>query len=496
MTFSLKDEYLLYIGGEWEKAESGKMMEVENPSTGEIICKVSAAGEKDVDKAVKAAGKAFPEWSMTTPIERQDCLLAIADVIEKNLEYLSWIVSSEMGMPKASSLHLELPGAVDHYKYFAGCIRAEEGTAAVITPTQYGITIREPIGVCGLIVPWNFPLGIGAWKLAPALAAGNTVVFKPSINSPVSMLELARLIDEEEILPKGVLNIVTGSGSVCGDAIANNPSIDKISITGSVEAGQSVLRAASKSITPSTMELGGKSPNIFFNDCKMDKAVEGAIIGLGVYNQGEVCSAGTRVFIQDDIYDSFVERVCNILRKLEVGLAWDDKTEMGPIVSKTQMEIILKYIDIGKNEGAHLLLGGKRIKKENLMKGYFIEPTVFTEVNNSMRIAREEIFGPVLSIIKFSSEEEVIQMANDNDYGLGAGVWTQDINRALRVARAIRSGKVWINTYDQVPAHVPFGGVKKSGFGRETHKMALDEYSYMKNIFIEISEEPYGFYPE
>ena len=401
-----------------------------------------------------------------------------------------------MGMPKNSALHLEIPGAADHFKYFAGCVRAEEGASAVINPTQYSITIREPFGVCGLIVPWNFPLGIGAWKLAPALAAGNTVVFKPSINSPVSILELVRLIDEAGILPAGVLNVVTGSGKLCGDAVAKNPGIRKLSITGSVSAGRSVLKAVADNVTPVTLELGGKSPNIFFDDCNMDQAVEGAVIGLGVYNQGEVCSAGTRAFVHERIYDEFVKRVSSVLSKLPVGPAWNDETEMGPIVSKGQLDKIMDYIEIGKKEGATLYSGGSRLDSGYLGKGYFMEPAVFTDVANSMRIAREEIFGPVLAVIKFSTEEEVIRMANDNDYGLGAGVWTRDINRAIRVSRGIESGKVWVNTYDQVPANVPFGGIKKSGFGRETHKMALDEYSYMKNIMIETGDEPYGFYSE
>jgi aldehyde dehydrogenase (NAD+) len=496
MTLNLKEEYQLYIGGEWIRPKSRQMMEVRNPSTGEILAKVPAAGKEDVDAAVQAARAAFAEWSQTTPIQRQDALLKIAEVLNEHAEYLAEVVSTEMGMPKSSSSFLEVPGAVDHFKYFAGCIRAEEGFVATIDPENMGVTIREPIGVCGLIVPWNFPLGIGAWKLAPALAAGNTVVFKPSSYSPLSILEAARLIDEAGILPKGVLNVVTGGGNTCGKALTSHPGIDKLSLTGSVEAGKSVLGEASCHVTPTTMELGGKSPNIFFDDCNMDKAVEGAVIGLGVYNQGEVCSAGTRAFVQAGIYDEFVRRVCNVLEHLKVGVAWDDDTGMGPIVSKEQLEKILSYIELGKKEGAVLKVGGHRITTPPLDKGNFVEPAVFVDVTNSMRIAREEIFGPVLCVIRFETEEEAVAMANDSEYGLGSGVWTQSFNKALRVAKAIQTGKVWVNTYDQVPAHVPFGGCKRSGFGRETHKMALDEYSNFKNIYLSFGEKPLGFYPE
>ena len=496
MSFTTREKYQLYINGTWTEPLKSRYRDIINPSTGKLLCSAASSSEADVDKAVQAAAQAFPVWKKTTPVERQNALLKIAALIEENLEYLAWLVSTEMGMPKESSLHLEVPGAADHFRYFAGCVRAEEGNAAVIDPTQYGITIREPLGVCGLIVPWNFPLGIGSWKLAPALAAGNTIVFKPSINSPVSILELARLIDEAQVLPPGVLNIVTGSGSECGEALAKNPGIAKISLTGSVEAGRKVLHNAAETITPATMELGGKSPNIIFSDCNMDQAVEGAVIALGIYNQGEVCSAGTRAFVHNDIHDEFVSRLCALLEKQKVGPAWDDNTGMGPIVSKSQLEKIENYIRIGIDEGANLRSGGKRPEDPELKDGYYIQPTLFTEVKNSMTIAREEIFGPVLAVIPFSTEEEAIAMANDNDYGLGAGVWTQDINRAIRVSRALESGKVWVNTYDQVPAHVPFGGCKLSGYGRETHKMALDEYSYMKNIFIETSGQPYGFYPE
>ncbi len=496
MALNLKKEYKLYIGGEWVSPKSGKMMEVRNPSNGEILTHVPSAGPEDIDAAVAAAHAAFPEWSQTTPIQRQDALLKIAEVLDHNAEYLAEVVSSEMGMPKGSSTFIEIPGAVDHFKYFAGCIRAEEGFVATIDPENMGVTIREPIGVCGLIVPWNFPMGIGSWKLAPALAAGNTVVFKPSSYSPLSILEAARLIDEAGILPKGVFNVVTGGGESCGKALTSHPGIDKLSLTGSVGAGKSVLSEASCHITPTTMELGGKSPNIFFDDCNMDKAVEGAIIGLGVYNQGEVCSAGTRAFVQAGIYDAFVDRVCKILANLKVGPAWDDETGMGPIVSPEQMEKILSYIELGKQEGATLKVGGHRILTEPLDKGNYLEPTVFVDVANSMRIAQEEIFGPVLCVIKFETEEEAVRMANDNEYGLGSGVWTQNFSKALRVAKAIRTGKVWVNTYDQVPANVPFGGCKRSGFGRETHKMALDEYSNFKNIYLAFGEAPYGLYPE
>jgi aldehyde dehydrogenase (NAD+) len=496
MALDLRETYGFHIGGVWVEPGSGRTMEVVNPSTGEMLCRVGDGGSGDVDGAVAAARSACKAWGRTTALRRQDALNGIARILEENGEYLAEIVSSEMGMPREVSTEIELPGAADHFKYFAGCIRAEEGFVAAIDGESYGITLREPRGVCGLIVPWNFPLGIAAWKLAPALAAGNTVVIKPSSASPVSLLEMARLIGEADVLPKGVLNVVTGSGATCGRALAAHPGVDKLSITGSVEAGRSVLSDAASNVTPATMELGGKSPNIFFEDCDMDMAVEGALLGLGVYNQGEVCSAGTRALVQASIHDEFVRRVVAVMERIRIGVAWDEKTQMGPLVSREQMEKVLSYVEIGRKEGATLVTGGSRITDPPLDRGWFVRPAVFTKVDNGMRIAREEIFGPVLCVIPYETEEEAIALANESEYGLAAGVWTRDVNRVFRVSRELKTGKVWVNTYDQVPAHVPFGGSKRSGYGRETHKMALDEYSTFKNIYLSLADRPMGLYPE
>jgi acyl-CoA reductase-like NAD-dependent aldehyde dehydrogenase len=370
-------------------------------------------------------------------------------------------------------------------------VRAEEDEAVMLDKETMSIILREPIGVVGQIIPWNFPLLMAAWKLAPALAAGDTVVIKPSSATSLSILELVKILNE--ILPPGVVNIITGKGSVAGNYILEHEGFRKLAFTGSTDVGYTVAEAAAKKLIPSTLELGGKSANIFFPDCPWEKAIEGATLGI-LFNQGQVCCAGSRAFVHEKIYDKFIAELIEKFKKVKVGLPWEKDTMMGPLVNEAQLHKVLEYIRIGKNEGAKLAYGGNRIESNNLSKGFFMEPTIFVDVNNKMRIAQEEIFGPVLCVIKFKEEDEVIKMANDSEFGLAGAVWTKDINRAIKVARSIETGRMWINNYNNLPAHAPFGGYKKSGIGRETHKMMLDHYTQKKNIFIHLSEKKLGLY--
>lgn len=395
------------------------------------------------------------------------------------------------GKPIRESSNIDLPLAVDHFRYFAGVVRAEEDEAVMLDKETMSIILREPIGVVGQIIPWNFPLLMAAWKLAPALAAGDTVVIKPSSATSLSILELVKILNE--ILPPGVVNIITGKGSVAGNYILEHEGFRKLAFTGSTDVGYTVAEAAAKKLIPSTLELGGKSANIFFPDCPWEKAIEGATLGI-LFNQGQVCCAGSRAFVHEKIYDKFIAELIEKFKKVKVGLPWEKDTMMGPLVNEAQLHKVLEYIRIGKNEGAKLAYGGNRIESNNLSKGFFMEPTIFVDVNNKMRIAQEEIFGPVLCVIKFKEEDEVIKMANDSEFGLAGAVWTKDINRAIKVARSIETGRMWINNYNNLPAHAPFGGYKKSGIGRETHKMMLDHYTQKKNIFIHLSEKKLGLY--
>jgi aldehyde dehydrogenase (NAD+) len=353
------------------------------------------------------------------------------------------------------------------------------------------ITLQEPIGIVGQIIPWNFPLLMGAWKIAPALAAGCCVVIKPSSTTSLSLLELAKLLDR--VLPPGVLNVITGRGSVSGNAMLEHRGFRKLAFTGSTEVGYRIAEAAAQKLIPTTLELGGKSANIFFPDCPWEKAIEGLQMGI-LFNQGQVCCAGSRVFVHEEIYDRFVADAVAAFNQVKVGLPWEKDTVMGAQIDETQLEKILSYVEIGKDEGARVACGGHRLSEGALAKGAFMRPTLLVDVDNRMRVAREEIFGPVAAVIKFSTEEEVIAMANDSEYGLGGAVWTRDINRALRVAGAVETGRMWINNYNNLPAHSPFGGYKKSGIGRETHKVMLSHYTQMKNIFISLSEAPMGLY--
>jgi acyl-CoA reductase-like NAD-dependent aldehyde dehydrogenase len=483
--------YKLFIDGKWVDGKEGKTFDTYCPANGELLATCVDAGKEDVDLAVQAAWKAFDSWKNTSPVERAAILLKIADLIDANAEKLAIVETMDNGKPIRETMAVDVPLASDHFRYFAGAIRAEEGTAVMIDKDHMSIILSEPIGVVGQIVPWNFPFLMAAWKIAPALAAGCAVVIKPSSTTPLATLEFAKLL--QEAVPPGVVNVVTGRGSTTGEYMLSHPGFRKLAFTGSTEVGYSIARAAADKLIPATLELGGKSVNIYFPDCQWDRAIEGVQIGI-LFNQGQVCCAGSRVFVHEDIYDKFVAECVTAFNKVKVGLPWEKDTIMGSQINETQLKKILSYIEIGKKEGACVACGGERVVQGELAKGAFMKPTILADVTNNMRVAQEEIFGPVACFIKFRDEDEVIKMANDNEYGLGGAVWTRDINRALRVARAIETGRMWINDYNNLPAHAPFGGYKKSGIGRETHKMMLAHYTQKKNIFISMSEAKSGMY--
>ncbi|MDY3115010.1 MAG: aldehyde dehydrogenase family protein [Sutterella sp.] len=480
-------KYGLFINGEWVDAEGGKTFETFNPATGEKLADCADASPADIDRAVAAARAAFPAWSKTSPEQRANLLLKIADLVEANLDRLAKIETMDNGKPIRETTLVDLPLTVDHFRYFAGALRAEEGSATMIDENTLSIVLHEPIGVVGQIIPWNFPILMAAWKLAPALAAGNTVVIKSSSATPLSLNELVKLM--AQVLPPGVVNVITGRGAVSGQAMLDNPGFDKLAFTGSTDVGYSVAEAAAKRLIPATLELGGKSANIVFDDAQLDKAIEGAQIGI-LFNQGQVCCAGSRIFVQEGIYDEFVKKLGEAFEKVVVGDPLDMKTQVGSQVNVRQLNKIMSYVEVAKQEGASIVAGGKPASD----KGAFMRPTLIADANNQMRVAQEEIFGPVAVVIKFKTEEDAIKMANDSEYGLGGAVWTRDINRAFRVANAVRTGRMWVNTYNELPAHAPFGGYKKSGIGRETHKMMLAHYSQAKNIYISLSEAKRGFF--
>ncbi len=488
----LKESYGLYIGGEWRPASDGALYTSTNPANGEVLAQCAQATKEDVDAAVAAAWEAFPEWKKTTKEERAAILDKIGDRIEENMELLAKVESMDNGKPIRETMAIDVPYSVRHFHYYASLIRTDEGVASILDGGMMSLVLREPIGVVGQIVPWNFPFLMAAWKLAPAIAAGDCIVFKPSSTTSLSMLVFTELI--QDLLPAGVLNLITGSGGKSGQYLLDHPDLCKLAFTGSTEIGKDVAIAAANKLIPATLELGGKSANIIFNDCNWEAAIDGVQLGI-LFNQGQVCCAGSRVFVQEDIYDKFVAELVKAFQKVKVGDPLDPNTQMGAQINKKQAEKILSYVEIAKEEGATIATGGDYYTENGCDKGSFVQPTLITNVTNDMRVAQEEIFGPVAVVIKFKTEDEVVAMANDSTYGLGGAVWSKDIHRALRVARNIETGRMWVNTYNQIPEGAPFGGYKQSGIGRENDKAILDAYSQTKNIMINLNDAPSGFYP-
>lgn len=492
---NFKDTYDNFIGGKWVKPLKGDYFESISPVDGDSFTKVARSTKEDVDKALDAAWEAAKTWNKTSATERSNVLLKIADIIEENIETLARAETWDNGKPIRETTNADLPLAVDHFRYFAGVIRAEEGGASELDQNTVSLNIWEPLGVVGQIIPWNFPILMAAWKLAPALAAGNCVVLKPAEQTPVGIMILAELI--QDVIPAGVLNIINGFGLEAGKPLASSSRINKIAFTGETTTGQMIMQYASKNIIPVTLELGGKSPNIFFksvmdaDDAFLDKAIEGAV--LFAFNQGEVCTCPSRILVEESIFDEFMERVVERTKAIKIGHPLDPETMMGAQASNDQYEKILNYINIGKEEGCEVLLGGDAAYNEGLEGGYYIQPTIF-KGNNKMRVFQEEIFGPVVCVTSFKNEDEAIEIANDTLYGLGAGVWTRDMHQAYQISREVKAGRVWVNNYHAYPAHAPFGGYKKSGIGRENHKMMLDHYRQTKNMLISYDKNKLGFF--
>jgi len=492
----LRKQYDNYIGGRWIAPQSGLYFDNVTPVTGEVLCRIARSNAADVELALDAAHAAKSAWGRTSPAERANLLERIAQRIQDNLELLATVETWDNGKPIRETMAADMPLTVDHFRYFAGCIRAQEGGVSQIDATTVAYHFHEPLGVVGQIIPWNFPILMAAWKLAPALAAGNCVVLKPAEQTPLSILILMGLI--EDILPPGVLNIVNGFGLEAGKPLASNPRIRKIAFTGETTTGRLIMQYASQNLIPVTLELGGKSPNIFFEDVMreddafFDKALEG--FAMFALNQGEVCTCPSRALVQASIYDDFMERAIQRVEAIKQGNPLDKSTMIGAQASSEQLEKILSYIDIGKQEGANVLTGGHRAKlAAPLAGGYYVEPTVF-EGHNKMRVFQEEIFGPVVSVATFKDDDEALAIANDTLYGLGAGIWTRDLNRAYNFGRNIEAGRVWTNCYHLYPAHAAFGGYKQSGIGRENHKMMLDHYQQTKNMLVSYSPDKLGFF--
>ena len=478
-------KYQLFIDGQWVDSESGKTFKTPNPATGDTLAEVAEADKADIDKAVAAARRAFDgKWSKMSARDRGRLLYKLSQLIEENTAELAALETADNGKPIKESLYVDLPQVVENFEYFAGWATKIEGETIPVPGKMFNYTLREPIGVCGQIIPWNFPLLMAAWKLAPALAAGNTVVLKPAEQTPVGAMELAKLIQEAGF-PEGVVNIVPGYGETAGAALAAHPGIDKVAFTGSTEVGKMIAKAAADNLTKVSLELGGKAPNIVFADSDMDQAVAGAMMGI-FYNQGQVCCAGSRLFVEESVKDQFLDKLSEKAGKIAVGDPMDKATQMGPQVSEEQLNRIKGYVDVAREEGATVLAGGQTPQLDAaFQKGYFFTPTIFSEVKNSMRVAQEEIFGPVLAIITFDEVEEAIAIANRSQYGLVAGVWTRDINKAMTISSRIKSGQVYVNTYGAGGGvELPFGGYKKSGYGREKGLESLASYTQVKNVCI------------
>ena len=491
-----KAKYDNFIGGKWVAPVKGGYFDVITPITGRPYTQAARSTAEDIELALNAAHAAADRWGRTAVAERANVLLKIADRLEANLEKLAYAETIDNGKGIRETLNADIPLAVDHFRYFAGCIRAQEGSIGEIDETTVAYHYHEPLGVVGQIIPWNFPILMAAWKLAPAIAAGNCVVLKPAEQTPISILLVAELI--ADILPAGVLNIVNGYGREAGLPLATSRRIAKIAFTGSTTTGRLIAQAAANNLIPATLELGGKSPNIFFEDVAeadddfFDKALEGLV--LFAFNQGEVCTCPSRALIQESIYEKFMKRALARVKAIKMGNPLDSDTMMGAQASKEQLTKILTYLDLGKQEGAEVLIGGARAQLAGeLAEGYYVQPTLF-KGHNKMRIFQEEIFGPVLAVTTFKDEAEALAIANDTLYGLGAGVWSRDANTCYRMGRGIKAGRVWTNCYHAYPAHAAFGGYKESGIGRETHKVMLDHYQQTKNLLVSYSPKKLGFF--
>jgi aldehyde dehydrogenase len=491
-----KSRYENYIGGKWQAPLKGEYFDVITPISGKVYTQAARSDAEDIELALDAAHAAADSWGRTSAGERSNLLLKIADRLEANLEKLAYAETVDNGKPIRETLNADIPLTIDHFRYFAGCLRAQEGALSEIDENTIAYHFHEPLGVVGQIIPWNFPILMAAWKLAPAIGAGNCVVLKPAESTPISIMVMLELIGD--LLPAGVLNVVNGFGREAGMSLATSKRIAKIAFTGSTATGRVIAQAAATNLIPATLELGGKSPNIFFADVAdadddfFDKAIEGLV--LFAFNQGEVCTCPSRALIHESIYDKFMARVLTRVKAIKQGSPLDTDCMMGAQASQVQMDKIMSYMDIGINEGAELLVGGQRADMPaDLAGGYYVQPTLF-KGHNKMRIFQEEIFGPVLAVTTFKDEAEALALANDTPYGLGAGVWSRDGSVAYRMGRAIKAGRVWTNCYHAYPAHATFGGYKESGIGRETHKMMLDHYQQTKNLLVSYNPKKLGFF--
>jgi aldehyde dehydrogenase len=492
----IRNRYDNFIGGAWTAPAKGSYFVNVSPINGQPLCEIARSTAEDVDKALDAAHKAQAHWGKTSPAARAEILNKVADRMEQNLRVLALAETLDNGKPIRETLAADIPLAIDHFRYFAGCVRAQEGSISEIDENTVAYHYHEPLGVVGQIIPWNFPILMATWKLAPALAAGNSVVLKPAEQTPFSIMVLMDVIGD--LLPPGVINVVNGFGVEAGKPLASSPRIAKVAFTGETTTGRLIMQYAAENIIPVTLELGGKSPNIFFadvfaeDDALADKTLEG--FTMFALNQGEVCTCPSRALVQESIFDKFMEKAVARVKKIRQGDPLDPSTMIGAQASNDQLEKILSYIDIGKKEGAKVAVGGHRATLPgDLAEGFYVEPTVFVG-KNSMRIFQEEIFGPVVSVTTFKDEADALQIANDTLYGLGAGVWTRDMSRAYRMGRGIKAGRVWTNCYHLYPAHAAFGGYKQSGIGRETHKMMLDHYQQTKNVLVSYDPKPMGFF--
>ena len=492
----IKSRYENFIGGKWVAPVRGQYFKNLTPITGQEVCEIARSTAEDIELALDAAHAAKDAWARTSPIERSKVMLKIADRMEANLDILALVESIDNGKPIRETTAADVPLSIDHFRYYAGCLRAQEGTISEIDHDTIAYHFHEPLGVVGQIIPWNFPMLMACWKLAPAMAAGNAIVMKPAEQTPMSIMVLMDIIGD--LIPAGVINIVNGFGVEAGKPLAQNKRINKIAFTGETTTGRLILQYASENIIPATVELGGKSPNIFFADVMdadddyFDKCLEG--FSMFALNQGEVCTCPSRALVQRSIYEKFMDRALQRVVKVKQGHPLDSTTMIGAQASNDQMEKILSYIDIGRAEGARVLTGGKRGNLGGeLAGGFYVEPTVL-EGHNKMRVFQEEIFGPVLAVTTFEDEAEALSIANDTLYGLGSGVWTRNGTRAYRFGRGIQAGRVWTNCYHLYPAHAAFGGYKLSGIGRETHKMMLDHYQQTKNLLVSYSPKALGFF--